>query len=442
MKAVDPYVPGHGDPRFVVQHYELDLTYALPSNLLQGAAVVHCRAVEPVTEVRLDLKLKASRVSVNGRAAKRFRSTAGSLTVALGAAVEAGEEFTVAVRYSGNPKPLSLRGHDPAGWEELEDGVIVASQPHGAPSWFPCNDRASAKGTYAVTLTTAADYQVEFSGEPVSVRRRGASRTWTFRQDEPIAPYLASIQIGRYQVIEQQADPRMRVVGPPGIARNGFSESFGRQPEMMSFFVERFGAYPFAGYTAVITDDDLEIPLESASLSTFGRNFATGEWENVRLVAHELAHQWFGNAVTASQWRDIWLHEGFACYAEWLWSEESGGQSAQEWAEHHHAILARKRQVAPLVDPTVSEMFEDWVYKRGALTLHALRAAVGDAAFFEILRTWVAANRGGNVTTEMFVEHCAAVSGTDLSDLFDAWLHQKALPALSAPARPPGRAAS
>src|SRR5690606_9805885 len=110
-----------------------------------------------------------------------------------------------------------------------------------------------------------------------------------------------------------------------------------------------FGPYPYPSYTAVITEDELEIPLESASLSTFGRNFVSGDWENVRLVAHELAHQWFGNAVTAEQWSDIWLHEGFACYAEWLWSEASGEQTAQEWARHHHRVLAHgPDQPAPL----------------------------------------------------------------------------------------------
>lgn len=433
MKAstsADPYVGGHGDPRYEVVHHELGLIYTLPSNRLQGEAVLHCRAVEAIGEARLDLRLKASRVKVDGAAAPRFRATTKALTVTLGRTMEPGEEFSLTVKYSGNPRPLRSWGHDPAGWEELEDGVIVASQPHGAPSWFPCNDRASGKGTYAVTLTTAADYHVEFSGEPVSVTRRGANRVWTFRQEEPIAPYLASLQIGRYQVIEQDAVVPLRVVGPSDITGDAFAASFGRQPEMLAFFSDRFGHYPFAGYTAVITDDDLEIPLEAASLSTFGRNFVSDDWENVRLVAHEMAHQWFGNAVTVQGWQDIWLHEGFACYAEWLWSEEDSGRSAAEWAAHHHAILAEHDQPTPLSDPTVKEMFEDWVYKRGALTLHALRARVGEDPFFTILRSWVAEHRGGNVTTPQFVAHCEQVAGTELGDLFDAWLHQEALPEL------------
>ena len=95
-----------------------------------------------------------------------------------------------------------------------------------------------------------------------------------------------------------------------------------RQPAMMALFEEQFGPYPFAaGYTVVVTDDDLEIPLEAQGLSVFGANHMDGRRGSERLVAHELAHQWFGNSLTVGRWRDIWLHEGFACYAEWLWSE-------------------------------------------------------------------------------------------------------------------------
>lgn len=432
MKGADPYVPGHGDLSYDVLHHDLTLDYSVVSNRLEGEAVLRCRAVGRLTELRLDLRLRADKVSVGGRPPRRFRVADGKLVITLVEPVEPGSELSVRIRYSGNPRPLAKRGLDAAGWEELEDGVIVASQPHGAPSWFPCNDRPSSRSTYQLTLTTSADYHVEFSGEPVSVRRGGATRTWRFRQDRPIAPYLATVQIGRYQVSTQKAVVPMRVVGPPGIRDNGFSASFGRQPAMMAYFVEAFGPYPFDSYTCVITADDLEIPLESAALSTFGRNFASADWDSVRLVAHEMAHQWFGNAVTVASWRDIWLHEGFACYAEWLWSEESGRRTADAWARHHHGLLAGgHHQPAPLVDPTVRHMFDDWVYKRGALTLHALRREVGDATFFAILRSWVAGHRWESVTTAQFVAHCGDVAGRDLAPLLAPWLHARELPDLA-----------
>ena len=127
------------------------------------------------------------------------------------------------------------------------------------------------------------------------------------------------------------------------------------------------------------------------------------DWDCRRLVAHEMAHQWFGNAVTLAQWKDIWLHEGFACYAEWLWSQEYGDTSTQDRVDHHYEQLAELDQDIVVGDPGPDLMFDDRVYKRGALTLHALRAAVGDERFFGLLQTWVAQHRGGTVTTADFV---------------------------------------
>ena len=179
----------------------------------------------------------------------------------------------------------------------------------------------------------------------------------------------------------------------------------------------------------MITEDDLEIPLESQGLSTFGQNFVDSDWEAVRLVAHEISHQWFGNAVTLARWQDIWLHEGFACYSEWLWAEESGVSTVQEQVDEHHAKLAGLPQDLLLADPGAALMFDDRIYKRGALTAHALRVRVGDAAFFEILQSWIAENSGGNVTTEMFREHAQRVAGEDLEGLFTPWLDALELPA-------------
>ena len=203
------------------------------------------------------------------------------------------------------------------------------------------------------------------------------------------------------------------------------------QPQMLGFFAETFGDYPFASYTAVITDDDLEIPLESQGLSTFGRNFMRDDWECIRLVAHELSHQWWGNSVTLGHWRDIWLHEGFACYSEWLWSERIGLMTVGERAEvHHERVRTDDGDELLLGDPGPDLMFDDRVYKRGALALHALRRRIHDARFFEVLRTWCEEHQFGTVTTAMFVEHAERVSGEDLGELFEAWLYTVELPPL------------
>ena len=179
----------------------------------------------------------------------------------------------------------------------------------------------------------------------------------------------------------------------------------------MDFFVRVFGEYPFASYRAVFTDDDLEIPLEAGGFSTFGANFLSRDWDAQRLIAHEMAHQWFGNSLTLGAWRDIWLHEGFACYSEWLWSEECGDDTAQERAERHHGKLADADQDLVLSDPGAADMFDDRVYKRGALTMHALRVEVGDDAFFALLRDWASQHAHSTVDTAQFRAFAAQHTG-------------------------------
>ncbi len=431
MTGTDPYVPGHGDASYDVAHYDLTFTYKPEGNRLDAEATLRCVAADELTRLRVDLHhLRVSRVTVDGRAPARHTHRNGVLAVWLASPLAAGTDFEIRVKYSGQPAIVTSKTLGDAGWEELSDGVIVAAQPHGAPSWFPCNDRPDDKATYAFSVSAPSGYHVAMSGELVDTTAKGSAVVWRYRQSAPMATYLATCQIGRYAVTEQDGPVPLRVVAPTDVAGDGFEATFGRQPEMMRFFVDRFGPYPFAGYTCVITDDDLEIPLESQSLSTFGRNFLVDDWDSVRLVAHELAHQWFGNAVTLRRWQDIWLHEGFACYAEWLWSEESGSDTAREWAAHHHDKLAKKDQDLVLADPGPELMFDDRVYKRGALTLHVLRAEIGSEPFFALLRSWVSKHAGGSVTTEDFVAHCQQETGRSLTGLFDAWLFQPELPAL------------
>lgn len=437
MLGTDPYVPGHGDASYSVDHYDLDLTYRPANNRLDGIAVLAVTATTRSTALALDLHgLAVSKVSLEGARLRRWQHRHSRLTLTLAEPLAEHASLTIRIQYSGQPGLVSLPGLDSAGWEELEDGSIVAAQPHGAPGWFPCNDRPDDKATYSFRTTVPTGYFVAASGIPTGVTRRGSTQTWTHEQRAPMAPYLSAVQIGRYReaILPSVTDgPDIRLVTPPGLVSDHVEASFGQQPAMMACFSRLFGPYPFESYTCVVTDDELEIPLESQALSTFGRNFVSSDWAQVRLIAHELSHQWFGNAVTVRRWHDIWLHEGFACYAEWLWSEESGGPSTDWWASHHHQRLASLPQDLILTAPGAADMFDDRIYKRGALTLHAVRRASDDDTFFDLLRRWVADNRGSNVTSEQFRSHVETVTGDpSLGALLDRWTRHAPLPALPA----------
>ena len=431
--TADPYLPGHGDPGYGVDHYDLALTYKPASNHLSGRARITLRPLTELRQLTLDLHaLKVTKLALRGARLERWRQSASRLVVRLSAPVAAGAVLELDVQYRGEPRTMA--GPDGrAGWEELADGVIVASQPHGSPTWFPCNDRADDKARYDIEISAPTDYFVLANGALIGTTRRAGLIGWHYRMSEPMAPYLATVAIGHYAEYPLPAaggSVAAKLVCPP-MLRGVASEAFADQGAMIAFFERLFGPYPFsADYAVVVTPDALEIPLESQGLSTFGSNLATRDWQAQRLIAHELSHQWFGNAVTARSLAEIWLHEGFACYSEWLWSQESGGPSTDEWARRYRRSLARQPQDLLLGAPGADRMFDDRVYKRGALTLHVLRRRIGDEAFFTLLREWLRRHRYQVAGTADFIALAEEVSGQPLGEFFHAWLDSAPLPAL------------
>ena len=428
--VIDPYLPGNGNFGYRVSRYELDLDYKVASNRLTGTATITATTLASLQTFTLDLAepMSVSKVTVNGRRPAHFGTSGGKLRIRLAVALPAGSAMSIAVRYGGTPRPIRSPWGE-VGFEELSEGILVAGQPNGSPSWFPCDDHPSAKASYRIQITTDSPYRAVSNGELVCKRVRAAQTQWTYEQPEPTSTYLATLQIGHYGAHELAKSPvRMQAILPDRL-RTNFNYDFGRQPEMMKVFIKLFGPFPLAhGYTVVVTDDDLEIPLEAQGISIFGANHCDGRRSAERLIAHELAHQWFGNSVTARRWRDIWLHEGFACYAEWLWSENSSGPTADALARHYHQRLAAAPQDLLLADPGPKDMFDDRVYKRGALTLHALRGVLGDDKFFALLRDWTTRYRHATAVTDDFTGLAANYADVPLRPLWDAWLYSTGVP--------------
>lgn len=431
--TADPYTPHNGDRRWSAEHYDLRLTYRVATNRLDGTATVSARALVDLDRIALDLHgLTVDRVDVDGTRAKKVSHGTHKTTVTPAAPVPAGAEFTVHVRYRGAPRPVRSPWGQ-VGWEELTDGVIVAAQPTGAPSWFPCNDRPDDKATYRFEITVESGYDVLANGDLLGRERARAGTTWTYATTEPMATYLATVQIGRYRTTSLRGSDVPVTVHHPADLQSKVRTDFGRVPDMIALYEERFGPYPFSAYGVVVTDDELEIPLEAHGLAVFGRNHVDGEHGSDRLVAHELAHQWFGNSVTVARWRDIWLHEGFACYAEWLWSEHRGGQSADDLAERYRQGLLEQPEDLVVGDPGPADMFDDRVYKRGALALHAVRRTVGEDAFFAGLRTITERHRHGSVGPDDVLAALAGAAGTTVDAVRRVtapWIDETGTPAL------------
>lgn len=427
--TVDPYTPHTGDRRYGVLHYDLSLDYRVSTNRLVATAALRVRMQEDASHVSLDLVgLKATKVRVSGDRGATFRQDQRRVKVLFGALRAAGDEFTITLEYSGAPGPRRTRW-GLIGWEELEDGVLVASQPTGAPTWFPCNDLPSDRATYRLEFTADPEYTVISGGAATRSTQRGRTR-WTFQQSVPTATYLMTVQVGQY------ADERVALGDTPGRLyyprelASRVQADFAPLGEMMRVFVAAFGPYPQDSYKVLVTPDDLEIPLEAQGMAIFGANHIDGAQSCERLIAHELAHQWFGNSVGVARWQDIWLNEGFACYAEWVWSEASGGPTAHAKALAHHARLAALPADLVLSDPGAVDMFDDRVYKRGAVALHALRLTIGTERFFALTREWSSRFAGLSVTTDDFLGLVEEQVGADGAALMRAWIDELPLPTL------------
>lgn len=428
--VIDPYLPKSGNFGYRVARYELELDYKMSSNRLTGTATITAVTLASLKTFTLDLAetMAVTKVSVNGRRPAHFATSAGKLRIRLDAPLPTGTSMSIVVRYGGTPRPVrSLWGE--VGFEELTNGVLVAGQPNGAPSWFPCDDHPGAKASYRIAISADSPYHVVSNGDLVSKRTRAGHTDWVFEQPEPTSTYQVTLLIGMYTEHELLNTPVPMYAVLPERLNARFDHDFAGQTQMMETFIKLFGPYPLShGYTVVVTDDNLDIPLEAQGISIFGANHCDGKRGSERLIAHELAHQWFGNSVTVRRWRDIWLHEGFACYAEWLWSENSGGPSADELALQHHRRLAAAPQDLLLSDPGAMDMFDDRVYKRGALTLHALRRILGDQKFFGLLREWTTRYRHSTVVTDDFIGLAAHYADIPLTPLWKVWLYSTEVP--------------
>ena len=428
MTIGDAYAPQSGDQSYDVVSYDLELDYRVRTNRLEGRAVINAVAAQTTRAVSLDLiGLRASRVRVNGDTRTAFRQGQRALQITLARPLEPGEQFSVEIAYAGTPAPRRSRWGT-IGWEELTDGALVANQPTGAATWFPCNDRPDDRAQYRMRITTDKEYAAVGTGIRLSERVEGRRNVVEYVSDVPTATYLAAVQIGRYlrTDLSPLGDAPVELWAPAPL-RAASVVVFEKVAAMGAVFERAFGPYPQPQYTVVVTADDLEIPLEAQGMGVFGANHLDAAFE--RLVAHELAHQWFGNSVGVERWRDIWLNEGFACYAEWLWSEASGGPSARSCAQAHHLLLKAQPQDLVLSDPGAELMFDDRVYKRGALTLQALRLTLGDEAFFALLREWASRHRHALVTTDDF-RTLVAAADPDAAALLTRWVDYPQLPPL------------
>jgi aminopeptidase N len=424
----DPYFPLAGNGGIDVVHYDLDLDYTpaapAPAPLegrLDGVAVIDLLPTQDLSRFNLDLRgLTATAVTVAGKAAT-FTQTTNELVITPTKKVKSGKPAQVVVTYGGTTiRPTDIEGAL-YGWVTTRDGAMVVSEPDGSATWFPVNDHPTDKATYTFEITVPEGLVAVANGLPTGPPvTAGGRTTWNWDAPDPMAAYLATASVGDYVVNQYTAangTPIFDAVDPTRLGAP--SADLAKTSDMLVFFESLYGPYPFNSYGAIVDDDSVGYALETQTRSFFSRNAREGT------VAHELAHQWMGDHVSPSRWADIWLNEGWATYSEWMWTEHRGGATAQESFDEVMSIPADDEDgfwEVVVADPGPLGLFLGPIYDRGAATLHALRAEIGDEAFFEVAQAWVERFGGGTASTTDFIALSEEISGQDLGNFFEVWL--------------------
>jgi len=414
-----------------VDHYLIDLAVEPDRNRIEGTTTIEATATGDYDSFTLDfLGLDITAVTVDGAAVGHQREGADGSELRIDAGLRAGEAFSVAVSYSGTPTPTDLGDLGfRTGWLQSKEGTFVASEPAGARTWFPANDHPSDKATFTFRITAPDGMTAVANGTLTDTFDTESGATYVWEMADPMTTYLATVVVAPLERVEHPpvGGIVLRDYLPPAMAAD-VPESFNLTGEMIDFFDDLFGPYPFDRYGHVVVSG-FPAALETQTMTVFGDDWFNSPFTEF-VVAHELAHQWFGDHVSPSTWQDIWLNEGFATYGELLWVEHLYGSIAMqaEAASRYDDLTLTPHAITG--DPQPDALFGISVYQRGALTLHALRSEVGDEAFFETLRTWVERHGSGSASTADFIALAEEISGADLGDLFERWLFSAELPPL------------
>jgi aminopeptidase N len=423
----DPYFPKAGNGGYDVGHYALTLDYTPASRHLTGTAVITARATEDLSAFDLDLVgLRVESVTVEGRKA-RFSRAGQELTVRPHDDLREGETFRTTVRYSGTPRTLTDPDGSAEGWLPTADGALGLGEPVGSMTWFPGDHHPSDKAAYDITVTVPKGLQAVSNGELTSRSTKGGRTTYAWHMAQPMASYLATVAVGHFTMTSTEGPHGLPVLTAVDPTQAKASEKvLAKIPAIIKWEEYNFGPYPFSSTGAVVDRPaDAQYALETQTRPVF-----PGAPDTSTLV-HELAHQWYGDSVTPRSWRDMWLNEGFATYAEWLYREDFGGKSVQETFDEYYEGDHEEVWAFPPAKPSSAAHISDSpVYQRGAMVLQKIRQEIGDDAFWDLLKGWAAAHRHGSVSTADFTAYVEKrAPGHDFRGIWRDWLYGDGKPA-------------
>lgn len=432
----DPIAPTLGNSGYDVLHYDLGLSIDPTTRQLQGIATLRMKATyHHLAAVSLDLVgMTVDSVQVDGEHVT-FTTEPQKLIFKLNTPLDYGEVFAVQITYHGIVEPFDTPfsrsftvGPE---YEVSPPRLAFANQPDGARTWYPVNDHPTDRATYKFQITVPEPYTAVANGILIDTAANDEQKnTFTWEMTSPMASNLSIVAVAEYTVLEDVVSGDVLVWN---YVYTDYVEAsaavLSTTAQAFEYLENWFGEYPFATYGHVATPlPDGAIETQTMVMMPTNLHLSNAD-AFFDLVVHELAHHWYGNTVTLHSWRDIWLNEGFATYAEWLVREATATpEDFLRYLNRQERVGLGSTRQTPLAYPNPVELYSRDSYVKGAWVLHMLRETLGDEVFFGMIRAWATDFARQTVTTTDFFRHAERYSGQNLTQFREQWLYQSYIP--------------
>jgi aminopeptidase N len=423
----DSYYPDDGNLGYNVKRYHVRLRYFRPTQRIAATTTIVSRATAGLKNFNLDLiGMKILKVTVAGQPARHRRAAAHELVITPARSIAKGHRFVTKVSYRGKPgaDPVDTV---PSGWfDAATPGAgFVAGEPHSCTLWYPCNDHPTDKAKFSLTATVPRPLSVISNGRQLrttaAVRRGVPVRTFRWRLGEPTATYLTTFYVDKLTFERSRLADGTRVVSAYGPRPGAAPIHEAKLPEILRVLSRRWGPYPAPEAGGIFVSADVPFSIETYTRPLYS------EGSDESTIAHENAHQWWGDNISVRRWRDICLNECLASYSQWLWDEHLGADLDHRYRSD---VAGRPSWLkAPLYDMGAGHEFDfEGVYLKGSYFVHALRNKIGDHAFFRAMRAIQRQRAGANMSMLDLRDALARKTGVDLTSFWDDWVLHARVP--------------